>query len=222
MLQKSKNIFISCSTVDSPIDDGRRLFWRVQSPKSQQLSSVLIIKYVHWSVAKVCETFHFRTSLFILSFSISLQFNISIQDLPEVFAETKKELQLSQTDANITSRLPLCVEISLQTVDNDRMILEVWSLNVNTDLGDPQIKANYTVYNRMSIILKSLLSITRVTPAYKLSRRQSPESYCIYYKIYSGETTINLGELSYFFLRNSHWNVNHQRICIWSSSTRVI
>jgi autophagy-related protein 13 len=111
-----------------------------------------------------------------------------------VLAETKKALQVSQSDS-ITSRLPLCVEISLQTVDGDRMILEVWSLNINTELSDPTIKATYTVYNRMSILLKSLLSITRVTPAYKLSRRQSPESYSIYYRIYSGEPIINLGEL---------------------------
>lgn len=130
--------------------------------------------------------------------SASFQFNISIQDLPDVLQETKKELQVSQSDSNITSRLPLCVEISLQTVDNDRMTLEVWSLSVNTDLSDPQTKPSYTVYNRMSILLKSLLSITRVTPAYKLSRRQSPESYCIYYKIYSGEPIYNLGKLTFF------------------------
>lgn len=78
------------------------------------------------------------------------------------------------------------------------MILEVWSLNINTDLSDPTIKATYTIYNRMSILLKSLISITRVTPAYKLSRRQSPDSYSIYYRIYSGEPQHNLGELSVF------------------------
>lgn len=151
------------------------------------------IKIDTFNVQWIVENF---THMYIWSSLFSLQFNISIQDLPDVLAETKKELQVSQSDANITSRLPLCVEISLQTVDNDRMTLEVWSLNVNTDLSDPQIKASYTVYNRMSILLKSLLSITRVTPAYKLSRRQSPESYCIYYKIYSGEPIINLGELT--------------------------
>jgi autophagy-related protein 13 len=110
-----------------------------------------------------------------------------------VLAETKKALQISQSDS-ITNRLPLCVEISLQTVDGDKMILEVWSLNINTDLSDPSIKATYTIYNRMSILLKSLISITRVTPAYKLSRRQSPDSYSIYYRIYSGEPQHNLGE----------------------------
>lgn len=110
-----------------------------------------------------------------------------------MLVETKKALQISQSDS-ITNRLPLCVEISLQTVDGDKMILEVWSLNINTELSDPLIKATYTIYNRMSILLKSLISITRVTPAYKLSRRQSPESYSIYYRIYSGEQQHNLGE----------------------------
>lgn len=43
------------------------------------------------------------------------QFNIAIQDHPDVSAETKKALQISQHDT-IIERLPLCVEISLQTV----------------------------------------------------------------------------------------------------------
>lgn len=145
------------------------------------------------------QTVEISTNQCHFFFSFQSQFNIAIQDLPDVLSETKKALQVSQSDS-ITSRLPLCVEISLQTVDGDRMILEVWSLNINTDLSDPTIKATYTVYNRMSILLKSLLSITRVTPAYKLSRRQSPESYSIYYRIYSGEPIINLGELKVSYL----------------------
>lgn len=129
----------------------------------------------------------------IISLS-SFQFNIAIQDHPDVLVETKKALQLSQTES-ITNRLPLCVEISLQTVDGDKMILEVWSLNINAEISDPAIKTSYTIYNRMSILLKSLISITRVTPAYKLSRRQNPDSFSIYYRIYSGEPQHhNLGE----------------------------
>lgn len=125
---------------------------------------------------------------------LSFQFNIAIQDHPDVLAETKKALQLSQSET-VTNRLPLCVEISLQTVEGDKMLLEIWSLNINGELSDPSLKANYTVYNRMSILLKSLISITRVTPAYKLSRRQNPDSFSIYYRIYSGEPQpYNLGE----------------------------
>ncbi|CRL04695.1 CLUMA_CG017759, isoform A [Clunio marinus] len=120
-------------------------------------------------------------------------FNIAIQDHPEVLIETKKALQSSQNDS-ISGRLPLSVEISLQTTDGDRMVLEIWTLSLNPDLSDPALKATYTIYNRMSILLKSLISITRVTPAYKLSRRQAPESYGVYYRIYNGESQYNLGD----------------------------
>lgn len=124
--------------------------------------------------------------LFFFSASISLQFNIAIEDQPDVLSETRKALQLSQNDS-IANRLPLCVEISLQTVEGDRMILEVWSLSIQTDQCDPTLRATYAIYNRMGILLKSLISVTRVTPAYKLSRRQSADSYHIYYRIYSGQ-----------------------------------
>jgi Autophagy-related protein 13 len=111
-----------------------------------------------------------------------------------VLAETKKALQISQTDT-ITNRLPLCVEISLQTVEGDKMILEVWSLNLHTEQCDPTVRATYTVYSRMGILLKSLISVTRVLPSYKLSRRQSTDSYNIYYRIYVGEPQVhNLGK----------------------------
>ncbi|EDV30215.2 uncharacterized protein Dana_GF23061, isoform B [Drosophila ananassae] len=36
----------------------------------------------------------------------------------------------------------------------------------------------------MGIMLKSQISLTRTTPAYKLLPRQCPGSYCIFYRIY--------------------------------------
>lgn len=128
------------------------------------------------------------------------QFNIAIQDNPDVLAETKKVLNVTVGES-VTSRLPLCVEISLQTVEGDKMILEVWSLGVIPEQSDATQRPTYAVYNQMGLLLKSLISVTRVTPAYKLSRRQSSDSYNIYYKIYVGEPQFhNLGELfSEFF-----------------------
>lgn len=121
-------------------------------------------------------------------------FNIAIVDQPDVLAETKKVLQISQHESIIT-RLPLCVEISLQTVEEDNMVLEVWSLAVQKDQCDLQVRATHAIYNRMGLLLKSLLSVTRSTPAYKLSRRQSADSYQIFYRIYIGEPqTHQLGD----------------------------
>ncbi|KAL1376960.1 hypothetical protein pipiens_016580, partial [Culex pipiens pipiens] len=125
-------------------------------------------------------------------------FNIAIVDQPDVLAETKKVLQISQHESIVT-RLPLCVEISLQTVEGDNMILEVWSLAVQKDQCDLQVRATHAIYNRMGLLLKSLLSVTRSTPAYKLSRRQSADSYQIFYRIYIGEPqTHQLGKYSLY------------------------
>ncbi|XP_075229468.1 autophagy-related 13 isoform X2 [Lycorma delicatula] len=107
-------------------------------------------------------------------------FNLAIRDLPDVLAEAKKAMYSGN------SRLPVCVEISLRTVEGDTMILETWCIAVVPDI-DPTIPVSYAVYNRMGILLKSLVSVTRVTPAYRISRRQGPDSYVICYRIYLGD-----------------------------------
>lgn len=74
------------------------------------------------------------------------------------------------------------------------MVLETWSLGILAEKCDPTIKVTYTVYNRMGILLKSLISVSRTTPAYKLSRSQGPDSYFICYRIYMGPPQLyNLG-----------------------------
>lgn len=141
-------------------------------------------------------------------------FNIAVQDHPEVLDETKRALGL-KTGESILQRLPLCVEISLKTSDGDQMVLEVWSLDLlqsatngaTQATGEPKgdtttaategqtLKAAHAIYNRMGIMLKSLISLTRTTPAYKLSRRQCPDSYGIFYRIYVDRPQVHtLGE----------------------------
>ncbi|KAM9835773.1 autophagy-related protein 13 isoform 2-T2 [Aulostomus maculatus] len=116
-------------------------------------------------------------------------FNLAIKDIPEVTHEAKKAL---------AGQLPgigrsMCVEISLKTAEGDSMELETWCLEMN-EKCDKDIKVSYTVYNRLSVLLKSLLAITRVTPAYKLSRKQGHD-YVILYRIYFGEVQLSaLGE----------------------------
>ncbi|XP_046834665.1 autophagy-related protein 13 homolog isoform X2 [Vespa crabro] len=114
-------------------------------------------------------------------------FNLAIQDLPDVLAEAKRAL----CGEIVNSTIPLCIEISLRTVEGDTMVLETWSLGVLPEHSDPTVRVTYTVYNRMGILLKSLLSVSRITPAYKLSRRQGPDSYVICYRIYMGEPQLH-------------------------------
>lgn len=109
-------------------------------------------------------------------------FNLSIRDLPEVYTETKKAL----AGQIPTVGLGMCIEISLKTVEGDTMVLETWYLEM-TDQYDSSVRVTYTVYNRMSLLLKSLIAVTRVTPAYKLSSLQGAASFVICYRVYMGE-----------------------------------
>lgn len=108
-------------------------------------------------------------------------FNLSIPDEPAVNEDTKKVLNGELIDS-LTKII--CIEILLRTNDGDEMVLEVWTVKLRpgTEACSPSM-----VYYRMSVMLKSTLTISRITPAYKLSRSQHKETYKISHKIYGGE-----------------------------------
>ncbi|KAG7296759.1 hypothetical protein JYU34_020694 [Plutella xylostella] len=112
-------------------------------------------------------------------------FNLQIPDSPEVNQATKNALPSDKILETFKSELH--VEISVQTEDGDEMVLELWTFGLDETQFDPTLKAMNTVYFRMGILLKSLIAITRITPAYHLSRQQRTESFTIFYRVYSGE-----------------------------------
>lgn len=116
---------------------------------------------------------------------------MNIADLPEVLIQVKRALK----EKVLSSTFPLCVEISLETGEGDEMVLETWSLGISPENCDPAARIVHTVYNRLVILLKSLISVTRAVPAYKLSRRQGSDSFIMCYRMYMGEPQVHgLGE----------------------------
>jgi len=109
-------------------------------------------------------------------------FNLAVKDNTEVMSETKRAMG-GQVPC---PGLPLVCEISLKTSEGDSLVLELWRLAVVAG-GDPSVKVTHTVYNRMSLLLKSLVTVARVTPAYRLSRRQGADSYVICFRVFLGD-----------------------------------
>lgn len=106
---------------------------------------------------------------------------------------TKTSLGNIETLFNSSS--PFCIEISLRTPENQTMILETWCILFNDQLVDSSQKVCYNVYKKMSLVLRSLMCITRSTPTYQLSRRQSSDTYVLLYRMYCGEPIVHhLGE----------------------------
>jgi len=115
--------------------------------------------------------------------STSDWFNLGIEDIPEVLIETKKAMNGKILSPGTP---PLCVEISLRTVEGDSLILENWSL-LAAETIEPSSRVTYTVYSRMSLLLKSIISVSRITPAHKLSGRQGADSFVLCYRVFLGE-----------------------------------
>lgn len=106
---------------------------------------------------------------------------------------TKSSLGNIETLFNVN--LPFCIEISLKTPENQTMILETWCILFNDQLKESSQKVNFNVYKKMSMVLRSLMCITRCTPTYQLSRRQSSDTYVLFYRMYCGEPIVHhLGE----------------------------
>ncbi|KAK3594530.1 hypothetical protein CHS0354_023587 [Potamilus streckersoni] len=122
-------------------------------------------------------------------------FNLAINDNIDVHTEAKKIIAGQQ---NLLGQ-NVCTEISLRTTEGDSMVLELWYISLDTNQFDPDANINYTVYNRMGIALKSVFSVSRVTPAYKLARRQRAcaGDYVICYRVY-------LGEPNFYFLGDGY------------------
>lgn len=106
---------------------------------------------------------------------------------------TKSSLGNIESLFNVSS--PFCIEISLRTPENQTMILETWCILFNDQLVDPTQKVCYSVYKKMSLVLRSLMCNTRCAPTYQLSRRQSSDTYVLLYRMYTGEPIMHhLGE----------------------------
>ncbi|XP_046850193.1 autophagy-related protein 13-like [Xenia sp. Carnegie-2017] len=113
-------------------------------------------------------------------------FNLAITDIHEVLEETKKVMgnnRLPSVDS------PLCVEVSLKTNEGNTMVLETWKLGMDRKC-EYSNKITFTVYNRMGILLRSLIAVTRVLPAYKIARNQG-QDYILCYRIYFGQIKIS-------------------------------
>ena len=119
-------------------------------------------------------------------------FNLSIKDILQITTMTKLSLGNVENLFNSNSTAsPFCIEISLRTPDNQTMILETWCILFNENMVDASQKVCFSVYKKMSLVLRSLMCITRCTPTYQLSRRQSSDTYVLLYRMYTGEPIVH-------------------------------
>ncbi|PIK34183.1 putative autophagy-related protein 13 isoform X2 [Apostichopus japonicus] len=121
-------------------------------------------------------------------------FNVAIPDSQSIKSQVRKLLTQDVPSLN----QPITIDITLETNEGDKMVLESWNLSYS-DVKDPLAKVHYVVYTRMGLILKSIFCITRSIPAYKIARRQTFSDYKILSSIYVGDGKGKLSSLGQDF-----------------------
>jgi len=125
-------------------------------------------------------------------------FNLDIRDFKDIVDQMTKCLKTVTSSESTGQNLffvsqdwKICCEILLQNSDGTTLVLEYWIfsnsvLNAKQELSEAKLSQHvYQILNRMSSMLKSLIVLTRSTPAYKLSSKgQSADSYVICYRVY--------------------------------------
>lgn len=116
-------------------------------------------------------------------------FNLAIPDLKEISDEVKRCTENMNDGKGVTvcQKWTVCCEVSLRTSDGNSMVLENWVMSNEpcTEEAKPMAtNQSLTVYSRMSMLLKSIITLTRATPAYKISSREQSTELVICYRVF--------------------------------------
>lgn len=130
-------------------------------------------------------------------------FNLSLPDDPEVADRTRNCVNTIANDfegkkLTVTRGWQVCCEISLKNSDGESMVLEYWMFTNESLVPSPPTRYAiaseevFTVYNRLTLLLKSIITLTRATPIYRISNSgQGPETFVICYRIFDTAGTID-------------------------------
>ncbi|XP_066921482.1 autophagy-related protein 13 homolog [Clytia hemisphaerica] len=89
---------------------------------------------------------------------------------------------------------PISLDIILRTFDGNYIILETWQLSTNLENKDPKHKNHFSIYNRLGILLKSVLSISRVLPSFNLAKKNEKD-FSLFFKVHTEVYSLHQYEL---------------------------
>ena len=110
-------------------------------------------------------------------------FNISLpeSDANRKFQSTARE-QFGKKVAGLYK--PICLDIVLKTSEGSYTVLETWQVASKPVGKDDQVKNHITIYNRLGVLLKSVIAMSRVLPSYQLARKQDSD-FTLFFKVHS-------------------------------------
>jgi len=110
-------------------------------------------------------------------------FNIS---LPDSEANRKFQSTIREQFGKKVPGLfkPVCLDIVLKTSEGSFTVLESWQVSTKVSNKEENIKNHISIYNRLGVLLKSVITMSRVLPSYQLSRK-SDSDFMLFFKVHS-------------------------------------
>lgn len=149
-----------------------------------------IVKYIRFFAYKAVQIIvHSRTGERTKTFSkanaIGVDwFNIALPG-NNISSDIQKEIKSEFINKKTVIDEPLWLYIYLKTSEGYESLLESWNISF-TQKTDQNVKNAFTVYNKLALLLKSVISVSRSLPAYRLTRRKERD-FSFSYKICSHE-----------------------------------
>lgn len=110
-------------------------------------------------------------------------FNISLHDC-EANIKLQGKLRDLIGKRVPTLWIPICLDIILRTSDGSFIILETWQLSTDGENKELKHKNHFSIYNRLGVLLKSVLSISRVLPSFNLAKKNEKD-FALYFRVHS-------------------------------------
>jgi len=79
---------------------------------------------------------------------------------------------------------PVCLDIVLKTSEGSYTVLESWQVSTKASNKEENIKNHISIYNRLGVLLKSVITMSRVLPSYQLSRKNDSD-FMLFFKVHS-------------------------------------
>lgn len=92
---------------------------------------------------------------------------------------------------------PVCIDVVLKTMEGCYTVLETWQITTDVSSKESNVKNHFSIYNRLGLLLRSVISSSRILPSYHLSRKTESD-FKLFCKVHT-----EIYQLHNFELHNS-------------------
>ena len=135
--------------------------------KEQKDLEVYIKQFCYKSIQTIVSSRHGSALSTQTCPNLPSWFNVTLADNASIVDDCKNSFSLDELLDNKT----IALTIQLHNNQDEVMTLEIWTFTFEKRYT--RVKITFTVYNALCLLLRSVITASRATPTYRLTRKQT-------------------------------------------------